>query len=148
MKTNELRIGNWIKYEDKLVQVVQLSSLMILCQRDENQFLVNCTPKVFQPIELTEEVLVKIGFVKVHKKNIVGFNNVNEFILKNDINDNEFVNISYHLFESGNSIINIEQGDYYSGIDDNYIYKLNIKYLHELQNIYYCLTGEELEVSL
>ena len=32
MKTNELkctdlRIGNWIKYEDKLVQVVQLSSL-------------------------------------------------------------------------------------------------------------------------
>ena len=24
MKANELRIGNWIKYEDKLVQVVQL----------------------------------------------------------------------------------------------------------------------------
>ena len=35
MKANDLRIGNWIRYEDKLVQVVQLPSLMILCQRDE-----------------------------------------------------------------------------------------------------------------
>ena len=129
------------------MQVVQVSSLMILCQRDENQFLVNCAPKVFEPIKLTEEVLTNIGFKKVCEKNNAPFN-VNKFKFNNDINDNEFVNISYVLFESGNSIINMEHGDYYSGIDDNHIYKLNVKYLHQLQNIYYLLTDEELEVNL
>lgn len=105
------------------------------------------TEDFIHPIDLTEEVLVKIGFEKVHKKKIVGFN-VNEFILKNDINDSEFGNISYHLFGSGNSLIFIEHGDFYVEKDNDCIYKLDVKYLHQLQNLYYLLTNEELEVEL
>ena len=33
-------------------------------------------------------------------------------------------------------------------IDDEYLFKHNVKYLHQLQNAYYCLTGEELNVEL
>lgn len=33
-------------------------------------------------------------------------------------------------------------------IDNEELFKHNIKYLHELQNAYYILTGKELEVKL
>lgn len=137
MKTNELkctdlRIGNWIKYEDKLVQVVQLSSLMILCQRDENQFLVNCEPKVFQPIELTEEVLAKIGF----KKNII-YGNVIEYFPIDDNLTRIFCIKEKQNFKIQNVRKNITE-----------TIEKHIKYLHQLQNAYYLLTNEELEVKL
>ena len=133
MKANELRIGNWIKYEDKLVQVVQLSSLMILCQRDENQFLVNCAPKVFQPIELTEEVLVKIGFGK-----------------RNDCYtlSNEYIFFVYYKDSFKQELLASvkRKGKYY--YNTNELKNYDIKYLHQLQNAYYCLTGQELNIEL
>jgi hypothetical protein len=142
----DLRIGNLLLYEDRIIEVVGLNKGWIEYNNEEFD---KCgdKPKYFEPIELTEEVLLKIGFEKVHKKKIAGLN-VNEFILKNDINDSKFGNISYHLFESGNSFIFIEYGDYYEGKDNDCIYKLDVKYLHQLQNTYYCLTGKELEVEL
>jgi hypothetical protein len=131
MKANELRIGNWIKYEDKLVQVVQLSSLMILCKRDENQFLVNCAPKEFQPIELTEEVLVKIGFVKE--------NGVNRMYNKRCV-------VSYYIGNFYKELVIEVRRE--NGFYKNNMVHYDIKYLHELQNAYNLLTNEELEVEL
>lgn len=132
MKTNELkctdlRIGNWIKYEDKLVQVVQVSSLMILCQRDENQFLVNCAPKVFQPIELTKKVLFIVGFEKFEKS------------FRMELN-------GYRIDYDIDKTLRI----YKIHTDCCFIKDLEIKceYLHQLQNALYLLTNEELEVKL
>lgn len=146
MKANDLRIGNWIKYEDKLVQVVQLSSLMMLCQRDENQFLVNCAPKEFQPIKLTEEVLLKLGF---YKKSIgnelyryykeVCIDNYSYLFDYAVILKDEYAGLKVTRAENED-----DEDDYYSTI----FYNDNIKYLHELQNAYYCLTNEELKVEL
>lgn len=131
MKVNELRIGNWIKYKDKLMQVVQLSSLMILCQRDENQFLVNCAPKEFQPIELTEELMLKIGFKK---------DGNNYSLVCDDI-------------EVGFYIDKFKQVLYINVSREKRFYKnelrsYDVKYLHQLQNAYYLLTNEELKVEL
>ena len=132
MKTNELkctdlRIGNLIKYEDKLVQVVQLSSLMILCQRDENQFLVNCAPKVFQPIELTEEVLLKIGFEKF----------VKSFRMElSECRLDYFINKSLYIYKKHTNCCLIKD------------LEIKCEFLHELQNAYYCLTGEDLNIEL
>ena len=141
MKANELRIGNWIKYEDKLVQVVQLSSLMILCQRDENQFLVNCAPKVFQPIELTEEVLLKIGFKNCNARY------VDIYKIEKWIDEFNFISIDYRDLRNSNTTLNITHIN-----DETYnqctLLKNNIKYLHQLQNAYYCLTNQEMEVNL
>lgn len=133
MKVNDLRIGNWIKYEDKLVQVVQLSSLMILCQRDENQFLVNCSPKVFQPIELTEEVLLNIGFEKINDCYVLQ----NEYICLAYYKDSFRQELVAGVKRKGKCLCHI-----------NELKNYDIKYLHELQNAYYLLTNEELEVKL
>lgn len=142
MKTNELRIGNWIKYEDKPVQVLQLSAMMIFCQRDENQFLVNCEPKVFQPIELTEEVLLKIGFKKETRMSSI------LYYLDYEINEDENIRVRYVIYNS-NALPLLRITSPSPIILECYeLTKRGIKYLHELQNIYYCLTGNELEVKL
>lgn len=132
MKANDLRIGNWIRYEDKLVQVVQLSSLMILCQRDENQFLVNHEPEIFQPIELTEDILIKIGF----KKNIIYGSTIEYLPINNDLvsvfctKEKQNIKIQIVCENATETIVKY------------------IKYIHQLQNAYYCLTGQELKVEL
>lgn len=137
MKENELRLGNWIKYEDKLVQVVQLSSLMILCQRNENQFLVNCAPKVFQPIELTEEVLLKIGCFKR------GYNEIYSMALCTDCYD---YYISYqNVKDNKHSFV---ASWYKNGELKRQIRLDNIQYLHELQNVFFSFTNQELNIKL
>lgn len=140
MKANDLRIGNWIKYEDKLVQVVQLSSLMILCQRDENQFLVNCEPKVFQPIELTEELLLKIGFELMNTKNHKGFEMVRE------IEEDVYEFLVFKIF-SDNTLLHMRKSKG-GGFEYGEFTKRGIKYLHELQNAYFLLTNQEMEIEL
>lgn len=135
MKANDLRIDNWIKYEDKLVQVVQLSSLMILCQRDENQFLVNHEPEIFQPIELTEELLLKIGFDAMHSCRYMY-----EKSIINKHNKKVVVYITFHMI---NKTLRIDFSN-----DLQVLNLYDIQYLHQLQNAYYCLTGKELKVEL
>lgn len=130
MKANNLRIGNWVKYEDKLVQVVQLSSLMILCQRDENQFLVNCAPKEFQPIELTEELLVNL-FGKPRT-------NGNKFDIYTIPTNGIEIQDRRKLALPTPTICILKFG----------VHICDIEYLHQLQNAYYCLTNKELEVEL
>ena len=77
------------------------------------------------PIPLSEEVLLNCGFEKTYYgyKYIGG--NILEFVLKN----NEI---------------------YLGYFDDDDWCRIgkSIKYLHQLQNLYYTLTGEELEVSI
>jgi hypothetical protein len=142
MEANELRIGNWIKYEDKLVQVVQLSSLMILCQRDENQFLVNCAPKEFQPIELTEEVLLKIGFKKDERMRSI------LYYLDYEINEDEYIRVRYVIYNLNTLPLLRITSPIPIILESCELTKLGIRYLHELQNAYYLLTNEELEVNL
>jgi hypothetical protein len=109
---------------------------------DENWM---CTGRLsgVHPIELTEEVLLKIGFKKVFQSKITK----GRFELNVDMGDNEFLNIVYHVYASGNTNLNITQRRCASLCDDS-IDKSGIKYLHQLQNAYYLLTNEELEMKL
>lgn len=74
----------------------------------------------FSGIPLTEEVLLKCGFEKydTYSNNGIELN---------------FENNEYFLYDSGET----------RNISDN-----PVKYLHQLQNLYFALTGKELEVKL
>lgn len=72
-----------------------------------------------QPIPLTEEWLVKFGFEQ--------YNNTNHY---------------YYSNESYIVKINSEFGYLFYSIDHK-----PIKYVHQLQNLYFSLTGEELEIT-
>ena len=104
MKANELRIGNWVNY---------CNGKRILDAELFLQLLKYTTP--FDPIPLTEEWLLKFGFV---------------------------LNPYEDRYEKGTIHIECDKtkGATYLWVEN----MPHIKYAHQLQNLYFALTGEEL----
>lgn len=73
----------------------------------------------FEGIPLTEEIILKCGF--------------------------EFEKIVGWYIKDGIEIFFNKKGRYFKG---NYPIKIHIRYVHQLQNIFYALTGQELEVKI
>lgn len=118
---NELRIGNWL-IDIKFGSYIRFKSFFGLCNVETN-------PDLYNPIPLTPEILEKAGF-----KYDEGME-------------------SYDLFTSS-GLISIAT-DYSFFIGDNHLEcgfaggnKSLVKYLHQLQNLYFALTGEELQIDL
>ena len=119
IKTNELRIGNWYEHDGKYYQVKSIMN-------GESY------PYV-KPIPLTPEILEKAGFTKGKS---IG--------LTLDIRFDETPFYSAYLwFEF------LAGSVYLYTLDDGHNIELaNFIYLHQLQNLYFALTGEELEINL
>lgn len=138
MKTSELRLGNWVKYKDKYAKVENMSSRFIMDTSDyigvrhTGEGYTMCVSTAFKPIELTDEVLSKIGF---NKYNDV----INIYVF-----ENERVII---IYAPNLKLLRIEDIKNDILIDRN-VRLNNVEYLHQLQNVYYLLIGKELEVSL
>ena len=143
MKTNDLkcaylRIGNLLKYEDNIVKVFGLRPRYIEFT-DKDEFLVGDNPEYFEPIELTEEVLVKIGFEK-NKYDCWEYFPDREDEISILMTDN-YTTIEYaNLFHCPEDVTEV-----------NYNSRLEFPrriYIHELQNSYYLMANKELEVEL
>lgn len=80
--------------------------------------------ETYKPIPLTEEWLLKFGFELQPKKN--------------DLN-------SWYYIEKGKFSMNNARG-FWSHSPIYLEDVVEIKYVHQLQNLYYALTGEELEI--
>lgn len=127
MKANELRIGNWVDLRGSYLQVFSINNTSTATHSKIELDLDSVTLdkhvkwvniSCIEPIPLTEEILLSCGFL-----------NWNGYFSKGNIK-----------YENGNIILK-----FYS--DDAYIIK-GIKYLHQLQNLYYALTGGDLEIEL
>ena len=155
MVANELRIGNWVKIKEEFssdrdfpletleFQIEGFNDGSNRYEEGAKQILFwNIKNKVFgttssgsydiecEPILLTEEWLLKFGFIKAkfsseywsHYSLINGWN----------------VALSHHTEESSG----VNKDLVYWG--DNYV---ELKYVHQLQNLYFALTGEELIIK-
>jgi hypothetical protein len=116
MKETDLRIGNLVNYEtlegDVLTNIIDWQDLKWLSE-DEQSFNL-----AHSPIPLTEEWLLKFGFVK---------NNNNQFI----------------LMEGGVDIL--FNKDLNGWTCDGINFSINMtEHVHQLQNLYFALTGTEL----
>lgn len=135
MKTQDLRLGNFLKYDDNILcEVAEIYNNVIYCFDKYGEDL-HCMEFV-KPIELTEDILIKAGFKK-------GYNEIYSKTIKNDFYE---YNISYQ---------NVKDNKYSfvaSGYKNNELKRQirldNIQYLHQLQNAYYLLTNQELEIDL
>ena len=124
MKANELRIGNclFVPGVHREVIVSAIFKTHYVCEdyngiRFEESLRIN-----YQPIPLKEEWLLKFGFEKI--------NNDVFRIVQND----NFKSPFSIAFDNINNLFKIAfQGYWY-----------HCKYVHQLQNIYFALTGEEL----
>lgn len=130
MKANELRIGNLIMCNNELVSISDIGLLgngfgINMTHTCEYKYLSN--EDKIEPIPLTDEWLIKLGFDKDEVYNCI-------VIYQNDI-------ISLDLEFSCNSKT-ISIGGYSCADEMD-----NCKYIHQLQNLYYALTGNELVLS-
>ena len=124
IKANELRIGNLFIEENsnKIIEVIGLDKKTVVFS---GKFLYQWQAK---PIPLTEEWLLKFGFENVHT----------DWFYKDIAKTNSY-QFCFNICLS-NGKITLD-----SGFDENSIIKL--KYVHQLQNLYFALTGAELTVA-
>ena len=147
MKANELRIGNlitidnsvyWAKLRDIPLIVTHIGQTMNI--KGESSHSVGCEhinqkPNTYyetysqfieniKPIPLTEEWLLKFGFEKLTDKSR-GFNS-------NSYTYTKGISFIVHLNDKLLSV-NFWQGN-------------EKKYVHEIQNLFFALTGEELTI--
>lgn len=120
MKVQELRIGNYLEL---LGEIRKVEGIFNLPKRKE-MYWIKCEGIIdtkiihYKPIPLTEEWLLKFVFDKDIDDFYLDINTV----LFVSYNDDEFVHLKSNHLETIASI----------------------KYVHQLQNLYFALTGEEL----
>lgn len=121
----EIRIGNWVAniHTGNPYQLTINKMIGLLPHFRENILYV-------KPIQITEDVLLKCGFTK-HEATHANYFNV-------WIDEKETTYLSIYSNEN-----------YWIGCEDtNEIVGLGkIKHLHQLQNLYFTLTGKELQIE-
>ena len=123
MKVNELRVGNWFMgYHDPFKWILEHFDLLKQADLDEI---------IKEPIPLSEDILLKCGFEMELSISTP------TFICKQrrDL-------IVQSLPEIGSYIFRIKAGMGYP------TFVRYVDYLHQLQNLFFAITGEELEVEL
>ncbi len=136
MKANELRVGNIVEAE-KMFDNEGWSMTYISCDTIYN--IAGGSGVYYRPILLTEEWLLKFGFEKVVYDS-----------------DDTGYGVDYHLEIAGVCFINYSD-DFSCGIYDSKESSINgmavipkwesVKYVHSFQNLYFALTGEEIQIK-
>jgi hypothetical protein len=135
MKATELRIGNFVKFQGEIIEIDGIDKFNI--HWGNGNFAPITINGFFQPIRLTEECHNKFGTFKNGFKSF-------EYVLprKN--------NISLTVIFTGDYVM-LRQGQGTSGDDVVSIWNKDLTkrdmYVHEWQNLYFCLSGEELTIK-
>jgi hypothetical protein len=120
MKANQLRIGNLVQVNNETVEVLWFDHEGAVCQTLDHKAQVDMP---IEPIPLTEDILLKCGFKRDNKY---------DFTLKvKDVGDFYTSSEWFH----GNGYITFEH------------FGIKLFYLHQLQNLYFALTEEELTIK-
>jgi hypothetical protein len=122
MNASELRVGNYVMHEptiDDWEEIRIKVGTIIQCE---------ISPDSFEPILLTEEWLLKFGFEEKHG---VFKKYMNEQIIAIGLDGSFGLYNDKSRWRIGSSFSN----DY------------RLKYVHQLQNLYFALTGEELTIK-
>jgi len=121
IQENEIRIGNYLEYFGSIVKVNSI--------RKDNQYYISAEKfntdyynviDSYKAIPLTEEILLKCGLKLITER-------TKNYMLKGISGEPCF------HFNKNNTVS---------------CYKANIKYLHQLQNLYFALTNQELNITL
>jgi len=125
MKANELRVNNWVNVTDKDYQITQI------LERGINCGIVGAMYDIVKPIPLTEEWLERFGFEDLSKERYSNYykNNGKVWILN--------VTIGTENWWCGSP----------SDINGKSKHLRNVEFVHQLQNLYFALTGQELELK-
>jgi hypothetical protein len=123
MKANELRIGSWVKHPAAVwshrTEVQGYGYVEFQWEEHDWAGIAECTINLedVKPIPLTEEWLLKFGFEYSDLNGDSGLWKIPPF----------------QIYGKYNQFL--------------YDYRLDVNYVHQLQNLYFALTGEELTIK-
>jgi hypothetical protein len=120
MKPQELSIGNLVNYNGKVVKVEQITKHKIGYHTKPNETRMNYARLCeIEPIPITDELLLKSGFEQC---------------------DYMFKALFIEMYEVGNGWhLHIDNKHFETALS------ITIKYVHQLQNTFYLVTGKGLE---
>lgn len=115
----ELRIGNYVLWQGKIVEVISIMPRWACVRDDEVTF--SRSYEEFQPVPITEELLKEFGFEPDSITGIYVKWKRGTFAIWQAVNEQTFL------------------------LDNIKNKKVYLKYVHKLQNCHYELEGEELK---
>lgn len=134
METNELRRGNLVNTNNEIMTVdtVGVNSVTYIKETNRHGLLIHPFSEIkeVKPIPLTEEWLIKCGF---------------------SVTDENYAGKIYHIVKVGQFLNDdLMLVLWLRGEREGMIFRksMQIKHLHQLQNLYFALTGEELEINI
>lgn len=118
--TYDLRVGNWVIASDVIRRITSVSETKVTFEGVKNAV----KQEDIQPVPLTEELLKKTGFRQLKETDLFEKMPLEGFTYK--LHAQRIM-----IFHPG---------------DNTLCHWLNTRiiYLHQLQNLYYCLTGREI----
>jgi len=132
MKANELRIGNWVYIPqtktNEQIGVIEENGRFLTKGYKTSYSSIECS----RPIPLTEEWLVRFGFEKLR--------NFSNNAIKLDV-------FNYLCLDNGNDGSKYCAVSIYDEDENVCVYLHDIQHVHQLQNLYFALTGEELKLK-
>jgi hypothetical protein len=124
INANELRRGNIITYiknnEKEQVIVTVIMSTMIACKEGAAEF------EHFEPIPISEDWLLKFGFAKC---------------------GNLITTQTIKAPKIGSFSLLLSEGKWFFVPNVRIEWSVEITHVHQLQNLYFALTGEELKIK-
>ena len=123
--SKDLKAGNYVLHRGEIKPIWQVRynavDFLIGFDKNENPFYQSWKLVAIEPIQLSEEILLKCGFVEN--------GDTSQFHLEGQI-------VSYNKLDGVHFWI--------MGTDKC----IRVKHLHQLQNLYFALTGQELNIEL
>jgi hypothetical protein len=135
MKASELRIGNLVDLGNRIAKVIEIAHLgCVVVDLEETQDTIEDYERI-KGIPLTEEWLYKFGFKNIDKGD-------NDYITYTDSNHDYYLQIDVRRKDGKYLILD-------NSFDDLRAFSMvDIMYVHQLQNLYFALTGEELILNI
>lgn len=137
IKAGDIMIGNYVMFENTIHIVTEISETLVATRwiKGNDKYIHELSDLV--PIPLTEGILLKAGFEKENEDDKYG----RVFLIPNTKYIIRIVN--YGNPQKVDFGYSLEISDNKNWSDIKRIY-----FIHELQNLFYCLCGEEITIKL
>lgn len=133
MKASELRLGNWVLYKDKnetpefVNTKIGVSDFVIMYEKEKGE---GWSEIDYAPIPLSPEILEMAGFSRLNNGWCIG-------------EQKSYTDVIFSLFDD-----NMCQGELDLKLNGSDLPMPKVEHLHQLQNLYFSLTGQELTINL
>lgn len=135
IKASDIMIGNYFKYDNKIVFIAEILKTKLVTIYDGSGLEKGTTLGCLRPIPLTEDILLKAGGERFDEDKII--------LMLNDPSTHlVLMKVGTHWYPQ------IEQTGEFASEGFNVVFLNFIDYIHQAQNLFKSLTGNDLKIEV